>query len=78
MASDLDALFHHSVEQELVLLLVPALQDLLDDMVTIDVLTHFFQADAEEILNHFKVFWDFDNLQYFLNRPGTMSIFAEL
>jgi hypothetical protein len=47
-------------------------------MVTIDVLTHFFQANAEEVLDHFKVFWGFDDFQYFLNRPGTMSVFAEL
>ena len=78
MASDLDALLYHSVEQELVLLFAPALQDFLNDMVAIDVLAHFFQAVAEEILNHFKVLWHLYDLQNLLNRSGTMSIFAEV
>jgi hypothetical protein len=74
---NLNTLVYHSVVQELVSRLFPALQNLLNNMISIDIFTHFFDSVHEIALNQSKMFINFGNFNEFLNRPSSMSIFAE-
>ena len=78
VAGNLNALGFHRIIEELVLCMIPALQDLLDDMVAIDVLAHFLNSIFEEVLDQGIMLFHFDDFDEFLHRSGAMSIFAEL
>ena len=58
--------------------MIPALQDLLDDVVAIDVFAHFLDSIFEVALNQGKMLFHFGNFDEFLHRSGAMSILAEL
>ena len=71
-------LVYHGIVQELIVLRWPALEDLLNDMVAIDIFTHFFDSVFEVVTQHLKVNLfrnDFNNL---LNRSSSMCVFAQL
>ena len=78
MTGNLDALGFHRIIEELVLCMVPALQDLLDDVVAIDVFTHFLDSIFEVVLDQSIMLFHFDDFDEFLHRSGAMSILAEL
>lgn len=78
VAGDLYALPLHGVVEELVLGRLPALEYLLDDMVSVNVFAHFLYAVVEIIANH-RVMdvlaYYFDNL---LHRTSAVWILAQL
>ena len=46
VASDFNALGDHGVVEELVALVIPAVENFLDDVIAVDVLAHFFDSIA--------------------------------
>ena len=57
--------------------LLPALQYLLDDVISVDVFAHFFDSVHEVALNQLKMIINFSNFYKFLYRSGSMCILAE-
>ena len=77
MTCDLNTLFDHSVVKELVSRLLPALQNLLNNVVPVDIFAHFFNSVHEVALDQHKMFVNLCNFYKFLHRSGSMGVFAE-
>lgn len=78
MRSDFEALVLHGCEQELILGTVPALQDLLDDVVAIDVFAHLLDPGFQVLLDQLEVLLLVDYFDDLLYRPRPVSILADL
>lgn len=67
VTSYLNVLRAHLVVDKLVLQRVPAMQDFLDDVVAVNVLTHFFKNCLQAVLNHCEMLREMGCLDEFLN-----------
>jgi hypothetical protein len=77
VTGNLHTLLDHGIIEELISWLLPALQYLLDNMITIDILTHFFDPIHKVTLNQYKVIINLCHLNQFLDTSSSMSILAQ-
>ena len=78
MACDVHTLVNHCIVEKLVVLNRPALEDLLDDMISINILAHLFDSVLQKIAYHVIMNVLIDNLNNFLDRSSSVGIFAKL
>ena len=58
MAGDFNVAITHGIVDKLVLRAVPALENFLDNVISVDVFAHFFEKALKLILNHYVMFWE--------------------
>lgn len=78
MTSNLYTLLHHAIKQKLALRFRPTLQNFLDDVISVNVLAHLYKPHAEVALNQIEMIGQLNDLKDFLDRSGSMSVFAQL
>ena len=74
---NLHTLFDHGVIEELVSGLLPALQNLLNNMIAVNIFTHFLNSVHKVALDQNKMIVNFCNFYKFLDRSGSVSVFAQ-
>ena len=67
VACNLDALSVHGLVDELFVVLVPGLEYFLENVITVDVIAHVYEALLKVLAHQFELDWLVDRLYQFLN-----------